>query len=119
MRTAILLIASTSLLLSQPASGQSPTPQSAAIPSSGLPILIHRVEPKLPPEAARENISGIVTARLTIDAQGRVTNVDVVHARPRRVFERSVIEALSQWRYNEGAAGRSIESEITFNVTPH
>ena len=105
MRTATLLFASCALLLS------------LATPAQELPIkLVHRVDPKWPREALQENISGVVTARLTIDAQGKVTNVVVVRAKPRRIFDRSVIEALSQWRYNEGAAGRTIESEIEFQL---
>ena len=110
MRTATLLFASAALLLSFPAPAQS-----AASPEPTI-RLVHHVEPKWPREALREGISGIVTARLTIDARGNVTDVVVVHATPRRVFDRSVIEALSQWRYNEGAAARSTDSEITFQL---
>ena len=117
MRTALLLFASTTLLLSLATSAQSSRPEVANVMASAEPpILVHRVEPKWPREAQQENISGVVTARLTIDAQGKVTNVAVVRAKPRRIFDQSVIEALSQWRYNEGAAGRSIESEITFQL---
>ena len=113
MRTATLLFASSALLLSFPASAQS-TP-SAAISEPSI-RLVHRVEPKWPREALQDGISGTVTARLTIDARGNVTNVVVVRATPIRVFNNSVIEALSQWRYNEGADARSTESEITFQV---
>ena len=110
MRTATLLFASGALLLSFPAPAQS-----AAAPEPSI-RLVHRVEPKWPRAALQEGISGIVTARLTIDAQGKVTDVVVVRAIPRRIFDRSVIEALSQWRYNEGADARSTDSEITFQL---
>ena len=119
MRTASLLLASTAVLLSLPAPAQPAAPAAAAAISTSTPetpILIHRVEPKWPREALQENVSGAVRARLTIDAQGRVTDVVVLRAYPRRLFERPVVEALSQWRYNEGAAGRSAESEITFQL---
>ena len=111
MRTATLLFASCALLLSLPAPAQS----AAATPEPSI-RQVHRVEPKWPREALQEGISGVVTARLTIDAQGKVTNVVVVHAKPRRIFDQSVVEALSQWRYNEGANGRSVDSEITFEL---
>jgi TonB family protein len=57
-----------------------------------------------------------VTARLQIDASGNVSNVEVVDAKPRRVFDRAVIQALSEWKYNEGAPGRVVEVEIAFKL---
>ena len=79
-----------------------------------MPRLLTRVEPKWPREAVLGNIEGRVRARLTLDARGQVTDVSVVDATPRRVFDRNVIDALQQWRYNEGAAGRTVETEISF-----
>ena len=58
--------------------------------------------------------TGRVVARMTIDAAGRVTNVDIVEAQPRRIFDRAVRNALSQWKFNEGAPGRTVESEVDF-----
>ena len=49
-----------------------------------------------------------------LDGAGTVTRVEILSANPRRVFDRAVIAALSQWRFNEGAAGRTVESEVEF-----
>jgi protein TonB len=38
-------------------------------------------------------------ARLQVDEKGLVTNVTIVEANPRRVFDREVIRALSQWKF--------------------
>jgi protein TonB len=51
---------------------------------------------------------------MTLDAGGGVTRVEIVEASPRRVFDRAVIRALSQWRYNSGPEGRTVEMEVAF-----
>jgi hypothetical protein len=38
----------------------------------------------------------------------------VVEAQPRRIFDRSVTRALSQWKFNEGANGRTFDTEVVF-----
>ena len=59
---------------------------------------------------------GTVQARLVVDANGSVTRVEIVEARPRRVFDRAVVRALSEWKYNEGAAGRTVTVELAFKA---
>jgi protein TonB len=78
-------------------------------------VPIHRVDPEFPGEAVRAGAQrGRVTARLTLDASGKVTHVEIVDALPRRLFDRAVLEALADWRYADGAAGRVVEIEIAF-----
>jgi protein TonB len=77
--------------------------------------LVSRVEPEFPTEALRANVEhGTVKARMTLDGAGNVTRVEIVEASPRRIFDRSVTRALSQWRYSEGDPGRTVESEVDF-----
>jgi protein TonB len=74
-----------------------------------------RVDPEFPSEAVKAGAAkGKVTARMTLDAAGKVTNVEIVDAVPRRLFDRAVTRALSDWRYAEGSAGRIVEVEIAF-----
>jgi len=76
---------------------------------------VHRVDPDFPSEAVKAGASkGKVTARMTLDAAGKVTNVEIVDAIPRRLFDRAVQRALVDWRYAEGSAGRIVEVEIAF-----
>jgi len=78
-------------------------------------VPIHRVDPEFPGEAVRAGAQrGRVTARMTLDASGKVTNVEIVDALPRRLFDRAVLKALVDWRYADGAAGRVVEIEIAF-----
>ena len=76
---------------------------------------VNRVEPEFPREAVAAGASaGLVHARMTIDATGEVTRVEIVAANPRRVFDRAVVKTLSQWKFTPGSNGRSKEIEIAF-----
>jgi protein TonB len=76
---------------------------------------VSRVDPEFPREAVAAGAqTGMVKARMTIDASGEVTRVDIVYANPRRVFDRAVVKTLSQWKFTPGGDGRSKEIEIEF-----
>ena len=78
---------------------------------------VHRIDPEFPSEAVKAGAQkGKVTARMTLDAGGKVTNVEIVEALPRRLFDRAVMRALADWRYTEGAPGRVVEIEIAFKL---
>jgi protein TonB len=99
-----------------------PSPPPAVAASKPAPIappapprLITRVDPDFPAEALRAGVNrGTVRARMTLDGNGNVTAVEVLDSMPRRVFDRAVVRALSQWKYNDGVPGRTIDSEIEF-----
>ena len=92
-------------------------PAMAGLPDAA-PIRIaplQRIDPEFPRSAVRAGAErGLVTARMTLDAEGKVTQVDIVQAEPRRVFDEAVMQALSQWRYPEGRSGRVVEVEVAF-----
>ena len=76
---------------------------------------VYKVDPEFPSEAMRAGaVRGKVVARMTLDASGKVTNVEIVDALPRRLFDRAVQRALADWRYAEGSAGRVVEVEVAF-----
>ena len=78
---------------------------------------VSKVDPEFPREAQLASVEkGRVKARLTIDATGEVTRVDIIEANPRRVFDRAVTRSLSQWRYEPGPAGRTVEVELDFKL---
>ena len=79
--------------------------------------LVTRVDPEFPREALQAGADkGVIKARLTLDGSGNVTRVEIVEPNPRRLFDRSVVRALSSWKFNEGPAGRTYEQEIAFQA---
>ena len=77
--------------------------------------LLTKVEPEFPREAIQAGAdTGRVKARMTLDATGEVTRVEVLEAQPRRVFDRAVVKTLSQWKFNAGNAGRAVEIDVEF-----
>ncbi len=90
-----------------------PPPPKPAIRKGAVPI--ERVEPIYPREAIRDNItSGKVVARLQVNEKGLVTDVTIVESNPRRVFDREVIRALSQWKFAPEGDRYVAEIEINF-----
>lgn len=79
--------------------------------------VLSREQPQFPKEAARSGVeAGRVRAKLVIDAAGGVSDVVIVEAAPSRVFDRSVTQALSRWKFNPGVEGRTYETEINFKL---
>jgi protein TonB len=81
------------------------------------PKLVNKVDLEFPREARAAGVDkGAVKARITIDASGEVVKVDIVDANPRRVFDRAVVRTLSQWRYEAGGDGRTVEVDLDFRL---
>ena len=87
----------------------------SAFAAPGESQVVSKVDPEFPREAAVAGVDkGMVKARMTIDATGEVTRVEVLDAQPRRVFDRAVVKTLSQWRFNTGNSGRVVEIDVNF-----
>ena len=120
-----------SAALASPAQPASATPSSPLHVASAAPaataaaatrenapvklVPVSREAPEFPREAIAQGVeSGTVKARLTIDAQGNVTGVDIIDASPHRVFDRAVRSALARWQFQPGSAGRSTTVDVAF-----
>src|SRR5208283_5090854 len=92
-----------------------PPPQPKPAVRKGI-VPLSRVNPEYPREAIRKNISsGTVIARMDIDEKGNVSNVRIIEANPPHVFDRAVIDALSQWKFQ--AEGDKYVGEIEVNFS--
>jgi len=88
---------------------------SAATLAIATPKVTKKVPPEYPAEAVRKNISsGSVRAKLTIAADGKVAEVEVVEAEPKRVFDRAAVEALKEWRFEPSGDKQTHEVKLTF-----
>ncbi|MBA6232137.1 MULTISPECIES: M56 family metallopeptidase [unclassified Colwellia] len=68
---------------------------------------VMRVNPKYPIKAAQEGMEGSVVLKFDVTANGSVTNVEVVNAKPAYVFDKSAVSALEKWKYS--AVGHKVE----------
>jgi len=79
------------------------------------PKVLKKVPPEFPAEAARKNVNaGSVRAKLTIGNDGKVAEVEIVEAEPKRVFDRAAVEALKEWRFEPAADKQTHEVKLVF-----
>ncbi|NVH48849.1 energy transducer TonB [Photobacterium damselae] len=84
---------------------------------------LYRVEPRYPARALKQGAEGYVVLQFTIDTQGRPSDISVVEAKPRRLFERDAMRALRKWKYQakviDGQAveqpGQTVKLEFKIN----
>ncbi|MBI1772732.1 MAG: TonB family protein, partial [Burkholderiales bacterium] len=84
-----------------PVVAAAPKPAPVAAPVENLTLkVISSVQPKYPSTAVRAGItSGVVSARVHVDTDGKVSQVEIVKANPPKHFDKEVIAAASQWKY--------------------
>jgi len=93
-----------------------PTPQRVRI-SQGVTrgLLIQKIEPQYPPLARAARVQGEVVLSAIIDANGQITNLQLVSGHPMLVP--SAISAVKQWRYKPYLLnGQPVEVETTITV---
>ena len=77
-----------------------------ALASQAAPKIVKKVPPEFPAEATKKGIStGVVKAKLSIEADGKVSDVEILEAEPKRIFDRSVKAALMEWKFEPGEKG--------------
>jgi protein TonB len=62
------------------------------------PVPVRTFAPEYPTEMARARVSGVVTVKCTIDAQGNVTATEVLKF-SLAVFEQPALDALQKWKF--------------------
>jgi protein TonB len=75
----------------------------------------YRVDPSFPREAIRRGLSGRVVAWVHVAPSGVVTDVEI-RSSTNPIFNREVVRALSQWKFNPEPVGFIGEYEIVFNL---
>ena len=82
----------------------------AMVARDGDATPVVRIEPKYPVTAAREGKEGWVKLRFTIAADGTTKDIEVLDAKPRRLFEAEARRALARWQYQPRMVdGRAVE----------
>lgn len=111
----------TTVTQERPPPGPPPVVAPPAPPAPPAPLVrreykaAYRVDPVYPRQAQRDGLSGTVVARVHVAPGGAVTNVQIMSS-TNRIFDREVIRALSQWKFNPEPVGFIGEYEIVFNL---
>lgn len=82
-----------------------------------LPRALREIRPEYPGEADRRRVSGNVRLELKLEADGRVSDVEVVEASPPGLFEESALAAFRQARFSPAQRnGRPVRARIVIDV---
>ncbi|MFO7911796.1 MAG: energy transducer TonB [Desulfotignum sp.] len=65
-------------------------------------IPLAKVAPVYPLHAARRGIEGKVQVQFLVTADGRVEDIKILASAPEEVFDQSVIDCVSRWRFQPG-----------------
>jgi TonB family protein len=80
-------------------------------------VAILQPQPEFPARAREDSIEGWVTVSYVIGRDGRVSNVDIVAAQPRNVFESAVRRAVRSWRFEPMTVdGTTVEQRKTQTI---
>ena len=87
------------MAISMPGIESMQLPIAAAVAGESMAMPLYRVEPRYPRKALRLGKQGYVLLSFDINQAGRVTNIQVIDAKPKRLFEREAKRALKKWTY--------------------
>lgn len=101
--TASLVLAATSLVGVMPASAEEI-------------VVTERVIPEYPAKAERFNKEGSVELAFDITDAGSVQNVRVVESENSKYFDEAAVEAISQWKFEQGAPNEGVNVVVDFEL---
>jgi len=83
---------------------------------AGTPKVVKKVPPEFPAEATKQSItSGAVKAKMSIEADGSVSGVEILESQPRKVFDKAVKAALMDWRFEPSGEKQTHEVKLVFS----
>ena len=92
-----------------------PKPAAPKIATNLVPTL--RIPPIYPQQALNDGIEGIVTVEFTIGTDGSVKDPQIVKARPEKVFDDAVLQAIRKWKYPpEIVNGQAVEVRARIDI---
>ena len=93
-----------------------PPPVVAPSPAAKAAIVpIRTPQPEYPREALLAGTKGQVVAEISINGAGDVTNVRIISASPRNVFDKSVLSTVRRWKYQGNGENTTIRRTFVFN----
>ena len=75
------------------------------------------VAPEYPAGARKKGVRGDVRVRITVDAEGRVSDAVVVQSNPPEIFDAVAVAAARKWRFKSiGAKDSGVEATATVDI---
>lgn len=82
-----------------------------------IPVPRFKRNPIYPYRAKRMGIEGFVDVSFVVDEKGGVSDIKILKAVPKGIFEKNVIDAVSSWRYAPGELmGRNVKTLVKTQV---
>jgi len=78
-------------------------------------VPLSTARPQIPKQACDRNIEGYAVAKFNVTSRGKVTNVRIIEAEPRGLFERPMVESLENWLYQSNKKGKAFEVAWRFD----
>jgi protein TonB len=81
------------------------------------PRPLHEIVPAYPADADRRHLSGEVRVRLRLEADGRISDMEIVSAQPPGLFEQSALDALRSARFAPAQKqGRPVRAQVVIAI---
>ncbi len=94
---------------------QPSAPTAPARSTASALVAISTPQPAYPPEALRSGTTGTVEVEFVVNRDGSVSDVRVVKANPRGVFDRGVQATVRKWQYQPLDEPRTVRRNFNFN----
>lgn len=100
------------MAISMPGIDSMQIPKQGVAVGEAMAMPLYRVEPRYPRKALRANKQGYVVLSFDINKVGQVVNIQIIEAKPQRLFEREAKRALKKWKYKPMLVGGKAVSQI-------
>lgn len=79
-------------------------------------VPLSTARPQIPREAYESGIEGWVEVVFYVTKEGRVTNIRIVDAEPKGVFEAAMVESVRNWIYPASGGAREVQQRFEFKL---